>query len=126
MKQMPTAPDKFIHNWIMLYHSHLIKPKKQKNYLFQTSMREEAKSKLLDEYITSLDQADRHCLFILVEAVVYIASASGIAPACIASASVSPAFLVSIKILRVFLKTIRKKRQKHKKIVTLANVNVMS
>ena len=61
-----------------------------------------------------------------MEAVVYTASASGIAPACIAGASVSPAFLVSIKILRVFLKTIRKKRQKHKKIVTLANVNVIS
>ena len=52
---MPTAPNKFIHNWIILYNFHSLESKKWKTYLFQKSMREEAKRKVLGEYATALD-----------------------------------------------------------------------
>ena len=86
-------------------------------------------SKTLNKFITAIDYADKSLLVLSgTSSGVFLCSFSTVIgmPVRIASASISLMFLISNAIVKMFLKTMGKKKNKHRKIACLARVKLSS
>ena len=94
-----------------------------KDYFLAEIRERELMSKNLSKYIASFEYLDKSLIVLSVAigsiSIASFAIATG-APIGIMSASCSLAFSVTTGFVKIFLKTIRNKKKKHKKIIMLA------
>ena len=105
------------------YQFILNKINENKDYFIAEIRERELLTKHLSEYIASFDYLDKSLIVLLVAtgsiSIASFATAIG-APVGIISASCSLEFSVTTGVAKKFLKTIKNKKNKHKKIVMLA------